>query len=75
MAFDMFDMASSTLHKSVYEAPNYRSTIDPTVFYGYESKCKTWGTTDLSLFLVLTIQLLGYLILTHTHMGVSEKKI
>ena len=33
---------------------------------GYESKCKTWGTTNLSLFLVFTIQLLGYSILTHT---------
>ena len=40
--------------------------------YGYESKCKTWGTTDLSLFLVFTIQLLGYSILTHTHMDMCK---
>ena len=35
---------------------------------GYESKCKTWGTTDFSLFLAFIIPLLGYSILTHTHL-------
>ena len=39
---------------------------------GYESKCKTWGTTDLSLFLVFTIQLLGYSILTHTQIWTAR---
>ena len=35
---------------------------------GYESKCKTWGTTDFSLFLAFIIPLLGYSILTHTQL-------
>ena len=37
---------------------------------GYGSKLKTIGTTDVSLFWILTIQLLGYQLLTHTHVSI-----
>ena len=39
-----------------------------TITNGYGSKLKTIGTTDVSLFWILTIQLLGYQLLTHTQM-------
>ena len=39
-----------------------------TITNGYGSKLKTIGTTDVSIFWILTIQLLRYQLLTHTQM-------